>query len=108
MTILDSQIETEKTETRTHEVSTPIKGGRGELGVATAKLTVWQLWKAANSHLSLKAFARQLVKDGNTIAQDWFANKRGVKNAARSDKNLQRIAAERQATKASKRKTGKK
>ena len=77
-------------------------GDRGEIGQPTAGLIVWQKWKASKAPVSLKKFARQLVKDGDQTAQEWFSNKRGAKNEKRSEKNLQRIAAERQATKASK------
>lgn len=86
------------------EVPAPARGSRGELGVASAGLTIRQLWWAAESGLSLKRFAKQLAKEGNQVAKDWFANKRGAKNAQRTDKSVQRISAERTATKAAKRK----
>lgn len=89
-------------------VKETVRGNRGEVGVASAGLTMRQRWVSANTGQSLKRFARQLLKEGDAIAKEWFANKRGIKNAKRSEKNMQRVIAERTATKASKRKTGKK
>lgn len=100
MSIEDTQ--TNSTVAKPTEVPAPARGSRGELGVASAGLTMRQLWHAANSGLSLKKFARQLVKEGNQTAKEWFANKRGAKNAKRSDKAIARIAAERSATKMAK------
>ena len=37
-------------------------GERGEVGTATAGQTVKQLWTASKSGVSLKTFARQLLK----------------------------------------------
>lgn len=96
----------ENTETT---VQTPVKdsdsarGSRGELGVPSAGLTIRQLWHAANSGLSLKRFARQLVKEGNQTAKEWFANKKGAKNEKRSEKNQQRVNAEKSASKLARR-----
>lgn len=53
--------------------------------------------------LSLKEFARRLIREGNELAKDWFANKSGVANDVRSDKNKARAFAERSATKLAKR-----
>jgi hypothetical protein len=84
-------------------------GSRGEVGVASAGLTMRQRWNSAiNSGLSLKKFARQLVKSGDAVAQEWFQNKKGAKNQQRSDKNTQRIAAEANATSLSRKKSSKK
>lgn len=100
--------ETETTELTPVKESEVTRGARGELGVASAGLTMRQRWHSAKPGISLKRFARQLLKDGDAVAKEWFANKRGAKNAKRDDKSLQRIMSERTATKASKRKTGKK
>lgn len=108
MSIEDPQIQTETPAAKPTEVPAPARGSRGELGIATAGLTIRQQWWEAGKPGSLKDFARQQVKQGSTVAKEWFANKRGAKNQQRSDKSLQRIAAEKAATKASKRKTGKK
>ncbi len=82
------------------------KGPRGELGTATPSLTIKQLWYASKSkgHVSLKEFARAQAKDGNQTATDWLGNKAGRLNQKRSDKNLQRIAAEKSASRAARRK----
>ncbi len=53
--------------------------------------------------MSLKQFARMLATKGDQMAIDWFANKRGACNSARSDKNKSRVALERAATKSAKR-----
>jgi hypothetical protein len=102
------------------------RGDRGELGTATAGLTIWQRWREAhftrenanNKHnpnkrvyvrnagppVSLKAFARTLLKEGDPVAKEWFANKRGAKNQKRSDANIKAAMEARTATKAAKRK----
>jgi len=49
--------------------------------------------------LSLKQFARQLVKSGDAMAETWFANKEGLYDLQRSEKNIARISAEISATK---------
>jgi hypothetical protein len=84
------------------------KGPNGIVGTATPGLTLKQMWAQSKSKLSLKAFARLQVKEGNEIAKNWFSNKAGSLNAVRNDKNVARVMAERTATKASKRKSGKK
>lgn len=53
--------------------------------------------------LSLKEFARRLVREDNEHAKDWFANKAGLLNEERSDKNKARVSLEKSATKLSKR-----
>lgn len=122
---------TEKTDKKTKaekaaETEQAARGDRGELGVATPKLTITQLWheahftrKDANDkgnfrkrewvpnpgpRVSLKQFARELLKSGNAVAKAWFANKRGAQNAKRNDKNISRISAEKMASKAARRK----
>jgi hypothetical protein len=100
--------EAETTELTPVKETEVVRGLRGEVGLASAGLTMRQRWASANTGLSLKRFARQLVKDGDAVAKEWFANKRGAKDEKRTDKNMQRVIAERTATKASKRKTGKK
>lgn len=115
-----------KTEKKTEESKEVSRGDRGELGVATAALTIRQMWHEAHftrkdigdkhnprkrvwvpnpgQKVSLKKFARELLKSGNQVAKDWFAHKRGSLNASRSEKNQSRISLEKQATKAAKRK----
>jgi hypothetical protein len=102
------------------------RGDRGELGTATAKLKITQLWRAAHftrkdandkgnfrkriyvpnpgPRVSLKKFARELLKAGDPVAKAWFANKRGAQNAKRLEKNASRITLEKQASKAARRK----
>ena len=101
------------------------RGDRGELGQATAGLTIKQRWHEAHFTLkdvgdkhnprkrvwvrnhgapSLKRYARDLAKSGDTVAKDWFAHKSGSLNAERTDANKTRISLEKQATKTAKRK----
>jgi hypothetical protein len=68
--------------------SEPVRGERGEVGTATAGLTIKQKWKASTSHVSLKVFARTLAKSGDQAAKDWFAHKKGSLNQARTDANI--------------------
>ncbi len=96
-------------EKKTEETKTETRGDRGEVGTATAGLTVRQMWRGAaftresandkhnpNKRIyvripgspSLKAFARKLLKEGHEVAQEWFGNKRGAKNQKRSDANI--------------------
>jgi hypothetical protein len=110
---------------KTEENKEIARGERGEVGTATAKLTLVQLWHNAhftrrnaeekrnpNKHVwvanqgapSLKQFAREQAKSGNKVAKDWFANKKGAKNEKRSEKNQARVTLERQASKAARRK----
>lgn len=80
----------------------PTHGNRGVVGTATPSSTLKKLWHLSQGkgpRLSLKRFARQLVKDGLQAAKDWFEIKTGVLNATRSDKNQARVSAERSATK---------
>lgn len=108
------------------EAEQSARGERGELGTATAKLTITQLWHAAHftrkdandkgnfrkriyvpnpgPRVSLKKFARELLKAGDPVAKAWFANKRGAQNAKRLEKNASRITLEKQASKAARRK----
>ncbi len=103
------------------------RGSRGELGVATAGLTIKQLWHEkhfrrvdANDRNnprkklwtpmrgapSLKEFARSLLKDEShsQVAKDWLDHKHGSLNQERSEKNKARVALEKTATKQAKRK----
>lgn len=122
---------TEKTDKKTKaekaaEAEQSARGERGELGAATAKLTITQLWHAAHftrkdandkgnfrkriyvpnpgPRVSLKKFARELLKAGDPVAKAWFANKRGAQNAKRNEKNVGRISQEKIASKAARRK----
>jgi hypothetical protein len=91
-------------------VAEKLRGERGELGVATASLTLKQRWHTEHFKLvdtsnhehpnrqsyvakpgapSLRAFARTLLKSGDANAKEWFANKAGAKNQARSAANVQ-------------------
>jgi hypothetical protein len=87
------------------------RGSRGEIGTASAGQTVKQLWTASKSGISLKTFARQLLKSGSPeqvqLVKDWRAHKKGSLNEKRSEKNAQRVAAERLATKSAKKATKK-
>jgi hypothetical protein len=91
-------------EVETTVVPMTTKGDRGIVGEPTTSLTLKKMWADSKSRLSLKAFARQLVKEGNQLAVDWFAHKAGSLNVSRNDKNVARVMAERVATRAAHRK----
>lgn len=115
--------ETEKVEKKEEERS---PGPRGELGTATAGLSIRQKWHEAHFNRvsaedkhnptkrlwvrkggapSLKQFARQLLKDGDPIAKEWFANKRGAKNQKPSDANIKAAKEAAMASKAARKKS---
>jgi len=101
-------------------------GPKGEVGTATAGLTIHQKWHEAHftrvnaedkwnptkrvwvqnpGAPSLKQFARQLLKDGDPVAKEWFANKRGAKNEKRSEANIKAQREAAMASKAARKKT---
>jgi hypothetical protein len=61
-------------------------------------------WRKEGRGMSLKKFARKLVSEGDQLAKDWLEVKSGALNDSRSDKNKQRISAEKQASKQASRK----
>jgi hypothetical protein len=86
------------------------RGERGEVGVTTPALTLKARWHAEhfklvdtsnNAHRnrqsyvakpgapSLKAYARQLVKNDDEVADAWLGNKSGENSQKRSEKNAQ-------------------
>src|ERR1700677_4418981 len=96
-------------ETTEEVVQQSSKGVRGEVGVASASQTLKKMWQNEGTKLSLKSFARQLLTTKNEnraehkqVAQDWFDNKAGAKNAARSDLNIKTQKEASMATKLSK------
>jgi hypothetical protein len=101
------------------------KGERGIVGEASAGDIIKRLWhethfrkvepthgKQAHRRVwarnkgcpSLKAFARTQASAGNQTAKDWMAQKNGALDIGRSDKNIARVASERTASMASRRK----
>ena|ERR1700722_9411162 len=95
----------------------PLAQGRGIVGVATPALLIKQMWYAESfvqkdkkrwvrksGSVSMKRFARNLLLKKDETAVAWFDNKSGLNNQERSDKNISRIASERQATKSSRKK----
>jgi hypothetical protein len=111
-----------QTEQKKEEI---VRGDRGEVGTATAGLTIKQKWREAHfsrvdagdkhnpkkriyvrnpGSPSLKEFARSLKKEGDQVAKDWLAHKRGSLNQKRSDANVKAASDARIATKAAKRK----
>jgi hypothetical protein len=115
-TVAVEMVEQEKAETR---------GDRGEVGQATAGLTIKQRWHASafkrvnaedkhNSRKrvyvrisgapSLKQYVRALMKSGDQTAKDWRAHKKGSLNQKRSDANIKAATECRTATKQAKRK----
>jgi hypothetical protein len=75
---------------------------RGEVGKSTAGNRVKARYSKSGKHVSLKQFARGLVKAGDQDATDWFAAKAGALDLSRSDKNKTRVALEKSMTKAAK------
>ena len=96
------------------------RGERGFVGEATAALTLKQMYHQAHFQRvdaedkrnpnkkvwvqnpgapSLKRFARKLVASGDTVAKDFFANKKGAKNAQRSEANIKKAMESGSATK---------
>jgi hypothetical protein len=61
-------------------------------------------WRNEGKGVSLKQFARKLLAAGDSTAQEWFDRKKGLLNQDRSDKNKQRVSAEKQASKSASRK----
>lgn len=85
--------------------SEPVKGERGVIGKATAGQTIKQRWQShALTRLSLKAYARGLAKDGDQVAKDWLAHKKGSLNQKRTDANIAMARTCAVATKTQKRK----
>jgi len=78
-----------------------------EQNMSKDKLSVSRSLKSRHAKegngMSLKEFARRLVREDNESAKDWFANKAGLLNAERSDKNKTRVSSEKSATKLAKR-----
>jgi len=66
-------------------------------------------WKKAASKLSLKEFARKLLKDNDSMVKDWFSHKSATWNHAAKAARLKlkgaRIAAEKNSTKLARRKS---
>lgn len=94
----------EETKVAVEKVTTDSRGDRGEVGTPTAGLTIRQRWHAEAHGGSLKQFARKLLKEGDSVAKEWFANKRGAKNQKRTDANIKASMEARQATRAAKQK----
>jgi hypothetical protein len=124
--MLDSKTTEELNEVATPEIT---RGPSGIVGQPTPSLTIKQRWHEEHFNVedvndrknprkqawvpkhsnipSLKRYARQLATSGNETAQAWFANKGGKLNAKRNDKNQARVASERTASKASRKKGSK-
>lgn len=68
-----------------------------------------RLWSKSESKLSLKQWARKLVKDGDQMAKDWFSHKKGslekVAQKLRLEKKGGLISLQKTATKAARRKS---
>lgn len=83
------------------------RGSNGVLGKSTAGDRVKARHTKSGKHVSLKQFARGLVKAGDQDATDWLAAKAGALNLSQSDKNKQLTAAVKAATKMSRTKSKK-
>jgi hypothetical protein len=76
----------------------------------SASKQIKNAWRKANSLDSLKTFAKSLLKDNDGLSDiiiEWFANKDGDKDQKRSDVAIKRIIEQKNATKASRRGSGK-
>jgi len=62
-------------------------------------------WTRTKTDLSLREFARKLLKEGQAWVEAWFENKKGICNAARKPENVTRANLERNATKMARKKT---
>ncbi len=71
-------------------------------------VTLKRMWKAENSGVSLKVFARRLKKSGDALAKRWFENRSGKHDAKRSDKNSTAAKLIGEATRQSRKKMNKK
>jgi len=107
-----SEVENQVSETQKSEKN---RGERGEVGDGSPSLKMKRSWaeaKKTNPRLSLKAYARGLIKDGDAygkkLAQEWLDVKGGSLNSPRSEKNLADAMNASAATKVAKRKVGKK
>jgi hypothetical protein len=77
------------------------RGNRGNVGESSCGDRIKARHSTEGKGLSLKAFARTLVKSGDQDAKDWFDSKAGAANVSRSEKNKTRIHLEKSATKMS-------
>jgi hypothetical protein len=80
---------------------------RGELGTGTASTRLKALWeKDSKPKESLKGFVHRMIKEGKAPAsvdgQHWLDAKLGKFEEKRSEKNVARIALERQASRSKK------
>ncbi|NBW58606.1 hypothetical protein EBR43_12695 [bacterium] len=74
------------------------------VGKSTVGLQLKNRWRKEGRGFSLKQFARKLIAEGDSLAQEWLDLKKGLADQERSAANKQRVAAEKQASKSSKRK----
>lgn len=77
------------------------RNGSGVVGKSTVSGRVKSRHRVEGKNLSLREFARKLMKSGDKDATDWFAAKAGALSLSKSDKNKQLAAACRAATKMS-------
>lgn len=96
---------TDENKTETVVVQERVRGDRGEIGEASAALSMKKLWTESGKKLSLKMFARHLLIAKDPLAKEWFARKRGSLNKNRSDANVKAARETASASKAARRKT---
>lgn len=77
------------------------RGASGLVGQSTAGDRIKRRHRVEGKGLSLRSFAKNLVKAGDKDAADWLAAKSGAFNLSRSDKNKQLVSAINAATKMS-------
>lgn len=75
------------------------------MGERAVSVKLKKEWTRTKTDLSLRQFARKLIKEGQVWVEAWFENKKGVCEEPRSNTNLARANLERQATKMARKKT---
>lgn len=83
------------------------RGEKGETGIGTASTRLKSLWrKNGKNKETLKEFAQRMIKENIapicTDAAHWFEAKLGKFEESRSEKNVSRIAMEKQASRTKK------
>ena len=69
------------------------------MGDKSVSVTLKKRWKTSGSRVGLREFAKTLADEGDAMAKNWFANKKGACNKGRSPANITRATLEANATK---------
>lgn len=71
------------------------------MGDKSVSVTLKKRWKTSGSRVGLREFAKSLADEGDVMAKNWFANKKGACDQGRSPANITRATLESSATKMS-------